>query len=446
MEESSGQRPTPPLVRPLIVALVGAGLVGLAIYMGLGNPSGGPPAAVTHVPAGSGTVLPHPAPGTPPSPRSGTVAGSTAGPVAGQPVAPAPAGVLAAPAAVGAAPARQTALGQAAPAPMAPTPPAMAAPLPSFDIVRINPAGDAVMAGRAAPNAEVTIRDGGNVIGHVRADEHGQWVFVPSTPLTAGARELTLSARNPDGSRRKGVGPVLLVVPTRGPQVASTGPHPAASPPATGGAGRATGSATGNATANATGGATAAVATPATPPLAVLSPDNGAMPRVLQGPGQAAPHGAPRLGLNVVQYNDHGRLRFGGTAQPGSTVRLYVDNHPVGDARADATGHWFLTPRLDIAPGAHRLRADQISATGHVVARLSLPFRRAVIGVRQIAPGDVVVQPGQSLWLLARHAYGAGIQYTVIYAANRHQIRDPNLIYPGQTFTVPALPDSVKRR
>ncbi len=47
------------------------------------------------------------------------------------------------------------------------------------------------------------------------------------------------------------------------------------------------------------------------------------------------------------------------------------------------------------------------------------------------------MQPGQNLWRLARRAYGAGIRYTVIFLANRDQIRDARLIYPGQVFATP---------
>ena len=50
------------------------------------------------------------------------------------------------------------------------------------------------------------------------------------------------------------------------------------------------------------------------------------------------------------------------------------------------------------------------------------------------------MQPGENLWSLARAAYGDGLRYTVILRANRSQIRDPALIYPGQAFTVPKLP------
>ena len=40
-------------------------------------------------------------------------------------------------------------------------------------------------------------------------------------------------------------------------------------------------------------------------------------------------------------------------------------------------------------------------------------------------PDRVVVQPGHSLWRIARRVYGSGVRYTVIYQANRDQIRDP---------------------
>jgi nucleoid-associated protein YgaU len=50
-----------------------------------------------------------------------------------------------------------------------------------------------------------------------------------------------------------------------------------------------------------------------------------------------------------------------------------------------------------------------------------------------------VVKPGQSLWGLARAAYGHGMGYTALYLANRDRIRDPRLIYPGQIFSVPGV-------
>ena len=76
-------------------------------------------------------------------------------------------------------------------------------------------------------------------------------------------------------------------------------------------------------------------------------------------------------------------------------------------------------------------------AGNDVVARLEFPFQRA--DPKEIDSGTllVVVQPGNSLWRLARRTLGEGVRYTVIFQANRDRIRDPDLIYPGQVFEVP---------
>ena len=50
---------------------------------------------------------------------------------------------------------------------------------------------------------------------------------------------------------------------------------------------------------------------------------------------------------------------------------------------------------------------------------------------------SAIVQPGNSLWRIARRVYGEGMEYTVIYQANQDQIRDPDLIFPGQIFNLP---------
>lgn len=52
-------------------------------------------------------------------------------------------------------------------------------------------------------------------------------------------------------------------------------------------------------------------------------------------------------------------------------------------------------------------------------------------------PAAYTVVKGDSLWKIAVQFYGSGSQYTKIYEANKGQIKNPNLIYPGQVFTIP---------
>jgi nucleoid-associated protein YgaU len=166
--------------------------------------------------------------------------------------------------------------------------------------------------------------------------------------------------------------------------------------------------------------------------LVVLLPAAQATPRVLQGP--AARQG---LALGVVDYDEAGSIRFAGTASPNATVRIYVNDQHAGDAQADAQGQWALAPGERIAYGRHRLRLDQIAAAGAVAARIEVPFQRDRLAETPAAEGRVVVQPGNNLWRLARATYGSGTRFTVIFDANRDQISNPDMIFPGQVFALP---------
>ncbi len=285
---------------------------------------------------------------------------------------------------------------RAAPPPSKPAEPTPLAqpPGPSFDVVRVGPQGHAVIAGRAESGAEVTVRDGGRVLGTIVADAQGQFLLLPGQSLQPGGRELTLSARGASGKDVAGADSVFLVIPA---------------PPGK-----------------------AAVPEPDSPAVAVLLPSTAAPPRVLLG--SAANR---KLALETVDYDDKGEIRFSGSAKPDTSVRIYVDNRPVADARAGPDGQWTTVPAHPVAPGVHQLRVDQLGTDGRVLGRIELPFQRTVTPPEPLAGGRAIVQPGQNLWRIARQSYGQGTRFTVIYLANRDQIRDPNRIYPGQIFAVP---------
>ncbi|MCC7048935.1 MAG: LysM peptidoglycan-binding domain-containing protein [Alphaproteobacteria bacterium] len=315
-------------------------------------------------------------------------------------------------------------------APAAATPPQSLQrrpPTPSFDVVRIKPNGDAVFAGRAEPGAVVTILDGGQPIGTVTADSRGEWVYLPTVALPAGSRELGLSAKLADGTVAESSAVVVLHVPDRAKpeQVAAApaalgkvepaaGPAPAANAPP--------------------GGQSASV-------VAVATPRAGDGPsRVLQSPTAGRPIEPGGVSVDVVDYDDKGELILSGRGSPGSSVVIYLDNKTIGQANVDKDRQWQLRPQTSVDPGTYQMRADQVSPKGSVVARVEMPFMRSDVSNQAAEnPGRVIVQPGNSLWRIARHRYGAGPRFTVIYSANKEQIRDPNLIYPGQVFNVPVV-------
>ncbi len=281
---------------------------------------------------------------------------------------------------------------------------------PSFDIVRVGPDGRAVIAGRAAPGAEVEVRSGAQVIDRVRASSRGEWVAIPGKPLDPGDQQLTVAAS------REGTPPVeseqAVVVAVPGPS--SPAPVTASAP------------------------APSEASAPAQPLAVLVQRDGKGGGRVLQAPGGLSAKGT--LALMTVSYDEAGQILLSGEVPPGVPVRIYVDNRPAALVVGDAKGAWSSGLDEALEPGTYTLRLDQLDAKGQPVARIETPFTR--VGEPPIA-GEiqvdyVVVQPGNSLWRIARRLSGTGLDYVYIYDANQAQIRDPDLIYPGQVFEIPS--------
>jgi nucleoid-associated protein YgaU len=280
-----------------------------------------------------------------------------------------------------------------------------AADKPAFDVVRVDSQGGMVIAGRATPGSEITVTSDGAVVGTTTADDRGEWVLLPSAPLKSGNHSLDLSAKTPDGKTVAADSQVLMVV-----------PEPAAT--------------------------VAGAAAPKSETLAVLVPQGeGGGSQVLQAPStssatttEAEP--GVSLSLDTIDYDDTGRVTVGGRAAAGGTIQAYLDNQLVGAAVADGSNHWLLPLPMTIDTQPHTLRIDQVGTDGKVVARVESPFQRAETVV--LAKDQTfIVQPGNSLWRIARRSYGEGLRYTVIYEANKDQIRNPDMIYPGQVFVLP---------
>ena len=83
----------------------------------------------------------------------------------------------------------------------------------------------------------------------------------------------------------------------------------------------------------------------------------------------------------------------------------------------------------------------ETAARGDLTASASAAQSAQAVAPASAAPSApvslITVQPGHTLWAISNERYGAGELYVVIYRANRAQIRNPDLIYPGQIFTLP---------
>jgi len=160
--------------------------------------------------------------------------------------------------------------------------------------------------------------------------------------------------------------------------------------------------------------------------------------RVVQSGG---PEPQVQVVLDTISYDTEGEVVLSGRGPAQSDVRLYLDNQPVQLAQIDTAGGWSTQlPQVD--PGTYTLRVDEVSAEGAVLSRVETPFLREEPAVLATLPerdgvSVITVQPGHTLWGIAREELGAGVLYVQVYEANRDLIRDPHWIYPGQIFAIP---------
>lgn len=269
---------------------------------------------------------------------------------------------------------------------------------PTFDVVRVDPSGRTVMAGRAAPLTDVEIKSGEDVIDRVTTTATGEWVSTPAEPLKSGDQELSLTALRDDTPPVNSRQIVVVSIPESTDQTE-----------------------------------------PDQPVAVVLDKDEGGEGRILQAPDKLQSAGDERLALKLVDYDDKGAVRLSGEAPPGVPVRIYVDNEPAALVIGDSKGYWITTLDQDLPGGDYTLRLDQLDLKGETIARLETPFTRvSTPPVEGEAKVDyVIVQPGNSLWRIARRLSGDGFNYVYLFEANQAQIRDPDVIYPGQVFEVP---------
>jgi nucleoid-associated protein YgaU len=186
---------------------------------------------------------------------------------------------------------------------------------------------------------------------------------------------------------------------------------------------------------------------------------------------------APRPEIKIVTVDaEEGKLFVSGQSAPGATVRLYLNESFIAPGGAGGDGKVSFSIGSGVKPGDYRIRLDDVDpVSGQVRSRAEVGFNvpvqvaaqppapaapqpagsaaeapRAMASALpegQMASAETVVIPninttivsrGDNLWRISQRVYGKGLRYTVIYGANQEQIRNPDLIYPGQVFVLPA--------
>ena len=370
-----------------------------------------------------------------------------------------------------------------------------------FDIVRIELGGSAVIAGRGVEGgATVSLYLNGELVGEAIADRAGNFVIFAEVGVSDLPREMMLTETRLDGTILEGVSSLILgpVAPVRiasdadaasdesteidtaastdqpaqpdaeptasaaistkqasqpdaelaAPAVASTAEAEQPDVEQTASAAVSTEQATQpeveqTASAAASSGLAEQSDGRQVRPTVLLSDESGV--QVVQDSGND-PEVPENVSVDTIAYDEKGEVTVGGRATGTETVRIYLDNKDLVDADVGVSGQW-RTPLPDVDTGTYTLRVDELNSEGRVISRVETPFLREAVEdiqaldkspVTMLAPVSLVtIQPGNTLWGLARKKYGRGILYVRVYEANTDRIRDPDLIFPGQIFAVP---------
>ncbi|MAU22243.1 MAG: hypothetical protein CMH13_17250 [Martelella sp.] len=380
--------------------------------------------------------------------------------------------------------------------------------IPTFDVLRVEPDGTAVIAGAAEPLGVLDVKEGDTVVASSSVGDSGDFVAIIETPLTPGDHLIYLDVTMPDGRTARSLQTATISIPETpdgdllalitepgkaseiiaapdGEEDAPKGTVIARAPGSSGQQengeqpasqqNRDGGTASDN--TNATGG-TAERTSANEQTQGGSGTDNASDQGETQLQTVTVETDAETTGRNDGQGEvvalvsikaveiEGNRLFVAGSGAPDATIRGYIDDALIGDAEVNVEGNYVLDAEIDVSVGLHTIRVDMLDADGGVVARAVVPFDRppgdqvaAVSGAPatsgeqqqdgtqtftqpQLESSDnaVIIRRGDNLWRISRRMYGRGVRYTTIYLANEPQIVNPDLILPGQVFSVPKEP------
>ncbi|MEL6920732.1 MAG: LysM peptidoglycan-binding domain-containing protein, partial [Pseudomonadota bacterium] len=340
---------------------------------------------------------------------------------------------------------------------LAPTPDAVVAPdvtIPTFDILRVEPDGSTLIAGRAAPESAIEIVRGSQILAQTLANAAGEFVATLEEELPQGDHALVIRGTQTDGLASTSLQTAIVAIPedpaqgvlalveTPGepsrlistpqpgapqlvpveddddtPQVAAVEDQPTlsqaapqAAPPM----------APGLLTLEGSGPLLPPVATEPQPPQEQATEaqqiaedgETGA-----QGEPEPEPEPEPqteiaaarteqakeptveqassplRVAIEAVEV-DGEDVFVAGAATPGVRLRVYANDILLGDTTADEGGRFLVQVSRDLPAGDYIIRADVLDArTAEVLRRAAVPFTRSE-DIRQAA---VAVAPAVTL-------------------------------------------------
>ncbi|MED5532121.1 MAG: LysM peptidoglycan-binding domain-containing protein [Pseudomonadota bacterium] len=279
----------------------------------------------------------------------------------------------------------------------------------TVDILRIDESGITVIAGKTDPDTAVEARIGDKVVGASKTNEDGGFVIIGQVSSSENAQELKLLTR--DMKKKEIVDDDGVI--SEPPWVVSANSFfvlPGLVQEAD--------------IKTVSEGQTNAVSI-------IETKDDDLLLKQI-----SAPIKVDQVSLDRIKYSSDGNAVLYGRCRSDMAVFIYLDNVLRSKIKPADDGSWRIDLGV-ITPGIYTLRLDEVDSSGAVLSRIESPFKQEAKDLLdKLFAEAITVQPGNSLWRIARRIYGRGILYMEIYKKNDHLIKNPDLIYPGQVFSL----------
>ena len=280
--------------------------------------------------------------------------------------------------------------------------------VPKVDIIKVEPDGSFVIAGVGKPNTEILILEKGKIIENAKVDNSGAWAIISNKQLSSGDNLIVIDQNNQDGTHSLS----REIYVTKIDKKNKSKPMVIAIP-------------------NQDGGKIQIIQKPSkmnnskkdqTSSVSILNKLNVPL-RTFR--------------VDSIFFNELGNVAIQGKANFGSYIDLYIDNIIIKKLSISSGPEWKFNSLKVFDFGQHRLKVILRSKDNNVLKTIELPFMRVKIPEGMLPEDYVIIKPGDMLWSISYRIYGNPFKYVEIYNENKDQISNPDLIFPGQIFTLP---------
>jgi len=278
--------------------------------------------------------------------------------------------------------------------------------VPKADILKVGPDGSFIIAGKGKPNSTISLLEKGNKINSVVSDESGSWVIVSKDNLESGDNLLIINQDNIDGTSTQSKEIYVTKIDKKNE----------------------------------------------TKPLVIeIINDDGGKLSIIQSPSIKKLESNVYNDLNLsekqinkknvfkiqsVSFSQDGSLSIQGIANYGSNIEILV-NKNFSSIFLKNKPEWVFNSSYKLEYGMHKLVANLKSLDNIILDSITLPFMRSEMPTGTIPDNYVLIKPGDMLWTISYKIYGNPLKYIEIYKENKDQISNPDLIFPGQVFSIP---------